>query len=397
MVAHDKKHFLAWTVIGAVALISSTLAYELALPLFLLNPIIAGLALRVPSVSPFTKFNLRACVLLVRNAFLIAAVAVYKFTGTTQQDVGGVRETLRNTFSLHRGEGDFGFNLWQFMQKDVLEYGVGLPYTAVRAFARYPHLQEGIFAAMIGVTTAVLTLRAARTCTPPSRTRCLIMIVVGFALALAGYSTFFIQANVQFTMAGLGNRVSLMAVPGIAIFLIGITGLISTIVPQRNSSAFIAAVVATLCASGTLVNGTIGSFFAEATRRQEQILSKITSILPEQLDGNTLLIDGFCPYYGPAPLFEAPWDMAGALRVRLHNPRLRADITALNLNIGTDGIHTEIYGFETIYPYGRDLMVVDLSNNTVTNLSNLKAAEHLFDARQNNCPPAQPGVGVRIF
>ena len=399
--AQGERHVFAWATGGTVALLCSTLAYELTLPLFLLNPFIARQTEHTRGGS--SGVTLRVCALVVRNMLLVAVVAAFKLINNRRDQMPRdplkiVVNSMQEALVLHRDEGDYGFNLWQFIEKDLVQYGVELPYTAVKAFARYPHFQDLVFATVVGVAAAVLALSAARIATPLCRARCLALIGTGFVMALAGYSIVFIKDNVQFTLAGIGNRVSMMSMPGLAIALIGITGLISTTLPDRKRPALFAAIFGTLCASGTLINAVIASFFVDSTRRQEEILNRISTLLPSGINGGTLLIGGFCQYLGPAIVFEGPWDITGALRNRFNDPKLRADIVNSTFKLETDGVHsTFFYSHEMVYPYGPTLMVVDLRDGMIAELRDVAVAEKFFGPRQTSCPPAQPGVGVRIF
>jgi hypothetical protein len=397
--AQGERHRAVWTTVGTIALLLSTLAYELTLPLFLLNPFIAGLQ-HARGAFPFPRVTVPVGALLARNTLLVVVVATFKLVNNRRDYplLKIVVNNVRETFVLHRDEGDFGFNLWQFLEKDFVQYGVGLVYTAIKAFVRYPHLQDVTFAAVVGATVAMIVLPAARLSTPLGRGGWLAKIGIGFVLALAGYAIFLVTTNVQFTLAGIGNRVSMMTVPGIAIALTGITGLISTNLSDRSRPAFFATVLATLCASGTLVNAVIASYFVDSTRRQEEILNRVTTLLPWGTNGGTLLISGFCPYVGPAVVFEGPYDITGALRMRFNDPKLRADIVTPAIKLGTDGVHTTFfYGFEQVYRYGTTLSALDLHDGTIAELTDQIAAEKFFGARQTSCPPGQPGVGVRIF
>jgi hypothetical protein len=397
-----ERHKLVWDRVGTIALLCSTLAYELTLPLFLLNPFIAGLTQQTPGVSRFRMVTLPIAALLARNASLVVVIAAFKVMNNNRGQISAkllenLLYNLGTKFAFHRHEGDYGFNLWEFIGKDLVQYGIGLPYTAVKALVRYSHLQEVAFAAVVGAAVAVILLPAVRIATPLSRGRWLAMFATGFVLALAGYAIFFIRGEYQFTVAGIGNRVSMMAVPGIAIALIGITGFISTTLPDRSRPAFFAAIVAMLCASGTLINAVVASFYADATRRQEEILNRISTLLPSGTDGGTLLIGGFCPYVGPAIVFEGPYDTTGALRIRFNDRKLRADIVTQGLRFETDGAHTEFYGEEMVYRYGTTLRGIDLNDGTIAELRDQIAAEKFFGPRPTICPPGQPGVGVPIF
>jgi hypothetical protein len=401
--AQSERRALVWATVGTAPVLCSTLAYELTLPLFLLNPFIAGQTEHTRGGSLFSRATLRVGALVARNVLLVSAVAAFKLVNNRREQMSHgflkiVVNNVQEAFVLHRDEGDFGFNLWQFIEKDLVQYGVGLPYTAVKAFARYPHIQDVVSATAVAAAVAVLVLSAARIATPLCRARWLAQIATGFVLALAGYAIFLIRENVQFTLAGIGNRVSMMTLPGIAIALIGITGLIGTTLPDRRRPAFFAVILATLCASGTLINAVIASFFVDSTRRQEEILSRISTLLPSGINGGTLLIGGLCPYLGPAVVFEGPWDITGALRIRFNDPKLHADFVNSTSKLETDGIHTTFfYGYEMVYPYGTTVRVVDLHDGMIAELRDRAAAAKFFGPRQTSCPPGQPGVGVRIF
>ena len=79
-------------------------------------------------------------------------------------------------------------------RKGFVQYGVGLPYTAVKALVLYPHIKDVVFAAW-SVSAAMLVLSATLITTPLCRARWLAMIAAGFALALAGYDIFFIRGR----------------------------------------------------------------------------------------------------------------------------------------------------------------------------------------------------------
>jgi hypothetical protein len=159
--AQCERHAVAWATVGTVALLCSTLAYELTLPLFLLNPFIAGLFQHASGASLYPRITFRVGSLLARNTLLVVAVTAFKLIYNrrdqmSQSVLNVVVENAREAFVLHRDEADFGFNLWQFIGTDLVQFGVGLPYTAVKALIRYPHIQDFVFAAVVGAAVAVV-------------------------------------------------------------------------------------------------------------------------------------------------------------------------------------------------------------------------------------------------
>lgn len=399
----DVRHWFVWQMLGVIALLSSTLAYELTLPFFLLNPFIIELSQRSTAATRSPALTGRLVSLFVRNMVAITAVAAFKLIGnrrdhTYEDPLAAVIRHLQEALVFHRGESAFGFNLWQFIDKDLVQFGVGLPYTALKALFLYPHVQDILWATAAGAAAAAFIYPVAKSAPPLSPIRWLTITATGLALALAGYAIFILRENVMFTLAGLGNRTSMMSVPGISIALVAAIGLISTALPEQKRPTFFAAWLAILIASGTLVNAVIESFFVEATRRQHQTLNRISELLPSGVSGGTLLIDGLCPYYGPAVVFEAPWDMTGALRITLSDSKLLADVVSSSFFIKADGIHTAIYGDESIYFYGQTLMAARLGDGSIAELRDRQTAEMFFGQHSRTaCAPAHEGVGVRIF
>lgn len=315
---------------------------------------------------------------------------------------GSLAEDLVDNFwtsvSFHRNESDFGFNFWQFLDRDFFEYGIGLPYTAAKASVRFFHWPDAGLALAVGLLSAATVFFAFNKSKQlASRRRWLMATLAGIGLALAGYAIFAFERNIQFTLAGVGNRVSMMALPGVAIALLGILGLASTIVmPQARQSAF-AVLVGLLCASGTLVNSAIAEYFADASRKQAAVLSKLIDLIQANALNNTdLVIGGFCPYDGPAPVFEASWDITGALRSRLRNPTIRAIVLNSNYKAEADAIRFTIYGNDELYEYGRS-KGINVLTGTVIDLADQAAAERFVTSDAPACPPSAFGVGARIF
>jgi hypothetical protein len=90
--------------------------------------------------------------------------------------------------------------------------------------------------------------------------------------------------------------------------------------------------------------------------------------------GSTLLLDGACPYVGPAIVFESSWDLEAALRIIYKDSSLNADIVKPNLRIGEEYLSTFIYSFEEKYPYG-NLFIFNSKNNLTYRLKSKEDAE----------------------
>src|SRR4029453_16256485 len=95
----------------------------------------------------------------------------------------------------------------------------------------------------------------------------------------------------------------------------------------------------------------LATFWIAAWQRQRQVVGNIRQALPELAPGTTLILDGVCPYLGPAIVFESSWDLAGALRVVYGDRTLHADVTTGRFSIHDDGLRTRIYHASQFSPY----------------------------------------------
>jgi hypothetical protein len=201
------------------------------------------------------------------------------------------------------GEQDWGFNISQFIGVDLIDRGLKLPLLAVEALLRpYIGKPQAAITGALGILVFFYIYRIAPR--DPDRWFCRRewrwMIAAGLAAALAGYAIFFLVWNVQFTFAGVANRVSMSAAPGLAVSFVGLMGFA---VSQRSLDSFrpagFASLVALFAASGCLVNYAIASFWIAASDRQPAILAAIQNRFPTFPKGSTLILDGACPNVGP--------------------------------------------------------------------------------------------------
>ncbi len=226
----------------------------------------------------------------------------------------------------------------------------------------------------------------------------------GLAASLAGYAIFFIVYNIQFTLAGEGNRVSMSAAAGIAVTLVGVIGwaLANLPAPSRSLQTIaFASLVALLTASGCIVNYAISSFWTAAYRRQTTILAATQNHFGKIPEGGTLLLDGVCGFVGPAVVFEFDYDFTGALRLLYRNRSLHAGVVTPKLKVAPDGLETENWGGMNKYKYEKDLIVYNVSQESTAHITDEKSAEQYFSKDTSDwradCSRATPGVGLPIF
>src|SRR5207249_11866679 len=144
--------------------------------------------------------------------------------------------------------------------------------------------------------------------------------------------------------------------------------------PRARLTAF-AALLGCYAAGGFFVISTLSSFWIDAyatERRVEQDIESHAGTLPSR---STLLLAGICSYNGPAMIFEADWDLAGALRLRYSDLSLSADVLRPGFYKVTDyGIITTLYEGEDEYDFAPNLLLYDFRRKTTVALTDAGAA-----------------------
>lgn len=159
--------------------------------------------------------------------------------------------------------------------------------------------------------------------------------------------------------------------------------------------------LALLCGTGVLILNTLASFWIVASVRQQQVLTSLKTRLPMPPVPFTLLLDGVCPYIGPAPVFETWWDLSGALRILYQNPQLKADVVTNKMRVGEEGVYSRMYG-ELLGPYlYPGLLVFHYGRQAFEELPGPFAAQRYFASptslAQGGCPPSSEGEGEPLF
>jgi hypothetical protein len=216
-------------------------------------------------------------------------------------------------------------------------------------------------------------------------------ILLGIAAFALGNGVFLIVPSIVFTSTGIGNRVQVAAAVGVAMIFASLVSLATgKLPPQVRSSGFAAAVALVTLAAFVRLCG-IERYWAEAPALQARILSAARADLRGVPAGSTVILDGICPYHGPAILFEANWDVAGALTLALARP-LNGDLVSPRMSVSRTGLITSIYREPSFYPYGPRLFIYDPTLHSVVGLSDAAVAAHYF---RNRAPAACPGFVAR--
>jgi hypothetical protein len=381
------RHPWAWRVVSVASLVVSGLAYEVTLPLALVAPLLVWVHARRRSGSagapPGPLAGAGLPLLLVLAA---GAVGAFKFFTSTRLAHTAQRGYLRGL-------------LGQIAHIHLRVYGVAAPKTAWVALHRAPGTGSIVAACAIAGVAYLYLRRLVRADPLPAPGRLAGLVAAGGIVVLLGYAVF-VTTRVSFSATGPSNRVAMAAAIGSALASVAAMGLVAVGVGGRRQAEVFAALAGASMAGALIISSALIEDWVRAYRREGEVLAAVERRFPRLAPGTSLLLDGVCPYIGPAIVFESPWDLRGALWVRYRDPSLRADVVTPNLTVGDDGIHTLLYGDEAIYPYER-LVIFNYRTGSALPIPNADAARRYFAEdnpdRTNGCPPGRAGHGVRVF
>ena len=169
----------------------------------------------------------------------------------------------------------------------------------------------------------------------------------------------------------------------------------------RLRNGFFCLLVALLCICGFLVNNTIATFWIDASRQQQIVITALRNQFPTLPSDSTLILDGVCPYIGPGVVFECYWDVGGMLRTHYRDLTLKGDIVTRTLEVKGEGLYTKIYGETSYYPYKDKLFLYHFGQKKIYRLTDFETARRYFQTinpdHDGGCPRGGEGYGVRIF
>jgi hypothetical protein len=387
------KSVWGWLALSLLGLLGSTLAYEVFLPLFLLHPVLLEVHRRRSAGSALRPLHLRIGTVLLLAA--LGTVGIFKALTTIRQG---------NT-QLEGQVSWFARLLARAVAVDYGELGVGLPRVVWRILSDSPDPAACAVALVVGCLVFFYLDRIARRSDSdlPGPRASMAWILGGAVVFFGGYAIFLFTRNAEISTTGIANRVSTAATLGVALSLVGGAALIGSLVPSaRWRDRLFSFLIASLCAGGTLTINTVALFWEAAYDQELTILSEIRQRFPTLHSETTLLLDGTCPYRGPAIVFESNWDLASALRLFYRDWTLRADVVTPNLTVTEQGISTSLYhgSLQTLYPYDH-LFIYHRVRRTSHPLPDAEAARAYFERfnpdRDSGCPQGREGDGVPVF
>ena len=407
-----------WKGIGWVSLLGSVLCYETVLPLFLLNPVLVwhrrsqrevaspmdhGQSSTGLPVAPLT--SMRLALLLASNLLLLAPPLILK--------------TYSNRVPRHFNLAHYFLSFFRLVKDAFVVsygvYGIKLPQVLWKIEHEYPDALVALLGLILGMVVFLFLrqrgvwgnaeerpaqVSAGSTLLKPKA----MLFLIGFGMAVfaLGYAIPSAIGLRQTSPTGMFNRMNGAAAIGVALSFVGFVGLFSSCFrKQEVQRNLFCGLIALLFASNIIVNETIASFWVRAYKRQQTILQAIYRSFPQLRPGSIVLLDGVCPYDGPAIVFESYYDLWGALASHYHDLTLRADVLTSEPRVGTAGISTFLYNRWRDYPYGENVFVYRFDHGMVYPIPNAEAAHHYFkiirSSWDNYCPPGTPGMGSQIF
>jgi hypothetical protein len=386
--------FWRWRALGFIALVASCLAYEVFMPLFLLNPLIVAYRVRqTHSLRELGRSLNRGggATLVGGNLLGLLLVASFKKLVSQRADALGfpgvvwfVKQSIQGALILTYGD-----------------YGVGLPETLWRIGRSRP---APMVLCLSGVVTLLVVWYLRRT-SLISDVTCLsgskMCMLVGGGLSVSGLAYGYLYGINFRGTTGINNRVVIGAALGVACSLVGWMGWCSSFVRNVQARArMFCILIGIACGLGCLINNFISTFWVAAFCQQRNILEDIRQNVPALPARATLLLDGFCSYVGPGIVFETFWDVSGALQILYKDRNLHGDVLKPTARITNDGIVTFIYAEKLHYSYS-DLWVYNVRLETAHQLIDADTAERYFASAKKDCelrcPQGAEGYGAEVF
>jgi hypothetical protein len=398
-----------WTLVALTALVASVLSYEVTAPLFLLNPLLLwyhARALGRSAARPMLDTP-RWLPTAATNLIVLACVTLFKAVLTTRLRVrAGVFERLTtipaHAVALDYADYDWGLNVRKAIAVGFGDYGFRLPVVVWKSI-HYATVPSVILAAVCGLTACMYVhhVLRRRNAEVPGPVGALAFVVAGPILFLLGYATFLTTPDLELTASGIGNRTAIAAAIGVAVFWIGaIASICNLLNSDRLQIRCFSLLLGGLCATVLVIDNGIASFWVAAYTRQQEIAARIGDQFPAGPPaGSTLMLDGICPYEGPAIVFESSWDLAGMLQALYGDHTLQADVVTPALQVNADGLSTTLYAEVSHYPYN-NLRIYNVSRGASVELVDAESVRRYFDLypdRGRRCPSGREGYGVAVF
>jgi hypothetical protein len=381
-----------WKALGTVALLASVLAYEVTAALFVVNVVVLLYVTGIRRHGAWVRSAAPTALGVASNVVSLALAIGYKFTTTARADLGGgLRYRVIRIFT-------------EAAPVHFVEYGLALPVKVGRAVRDHPDVWSITVSILVGIFVGAYVLRVTRQAADRfDAVSWPAAAMAGAILFVAGYGVSLMTWEIGFHTTGANNRTAIGAAIGVAWVFVGIIGWASgRVSSERWRPVVFCTLVALLAAGSTLLTSTVGAFWVRAARQQAELIASIQDRLPSLSPGTTLLLDGICPFDGPAPVFATDWDMTGMLQLAYDDVSLRGDVIKPNTEVTEAGIRTLLFDdWINVHPYGDHLIVFHAGVGGSFELTSFEVARQYFDTVSRPalpaCPPYTDGDGAAIF
>jgi hypothetical protein len=384
-----------WKVVSSASLVLSLLAYELFMPFFLLNPVLVAIKRVQFKWTGKTKNwgAVATCLSFVTNLVLIILISNFKQRTSQRSPTGG----------------QFGWwladNTWTgSIDLTFRSYLLNLPHILSVIWHNYWNWSSFLITAAVVILIASYLIRIARVSGErlPHWAVLVLLILAGTSISGASYSYLysFYQVN-----TGVNNRVAIASASTVAVAWMATAALISRFASrQAKANVIFCLLIAILCGCGCLINNTIASFWVAASEKQNEILSGMKQHFPSPPPGSSILLTGLCAWNGPGIVFEAAWDVGGALALLYDDRMIKGELLWPWLEAHEDGIpsgrdqsnKTTMYSFTSLYVYDvRSKQAVRVPDSkTARDFINTATQENI---KNNGCVTAGFGTGLAIW
>jgi hypothetical protein len=273
-----------------------------------------------------------------------------------------------------------GQTAWLYRNAAVLNFwtlGLFLP-RAVLGIALGPFFRwQGAVAAALtlAILYAVRRPRAAaigpRT-EPAFEARPVFLLAAGGALLAVGYLPFVTNFYIAWSPFGISDRTNAGAAVGLAVMVYALYRALERLWPRTAWS-----VLAVLCAMGVFVQVSVARLWAEAWPREQRLVHAMVAAVGPLRPGQSVLVYGICPYYGPAPVLTSSWDVGPRMEIETGVTPLSGDTINATTRLDADGLSISEYGFPYRFPYA-GAVVYDARTGTATSLNSAAGARAFF-------------------
>jgi len=380
--------FWGWKLSSALSLICSLLIHPIAMALFLLNPILVWSQTKWrldEEVNNREQKKSNSFIELIRNnprtlfyfqlVFLLPLINLNILTA-----IDNGTSNFLHIFEANYGTYGWGLNYIHATAIAYGSYGIGLPFVVGSTILNHSNIATFVVAGLLGLILSFFLYSTSKRCESGYIDRIYLMKFIkhGFIVFVLGYAAYLIDVRVRFSSTGGVNVTAVAAALGVALTMIGFLGWVSNLFRSNRVRRQSYCIFVTLvCVSGFLVNSHIASFWVAANEQQHKLLDDIQETLPALSSGTTLIIDGQSRYNGPAPVFEANWDLEGALRLLYQDNTIRANIVTADIDINDDRIRISGFGVQN-YAF-KNLFIYNHKEKKVYPLTNAKDARQYFE------------------